>query len=97
MFIAILTLVLRELRPSKAQRRPAVFILEVAAALLSVLALRDAILGHSAMSSEALLAVGLWGVLLAVASGLAAQEAWSAPAIPSTRDPARHHPDIPAM
>jgi hypothetical protein len=40
------------------------------AALLSVLALRDGILNRSAMPIEALVAVGLWGALLAVACGL---------------------------
>jgi potassium-transporting ATPase ATP-binding subunit len=71
----MLTLVLRGLHPGQANRRPAVFILEVSAALLSVLALRDKILGGSAMSFEALFAVGLWGTLLAVACGLAIREA----------------------
>ena len=74
-FASMLTLVLRGLHPGHANRRPVVFILEVAAALLSVLALRDKILGGSAMSFEALFAVGLWGTLLAVACGLAIQEA----------------------
>jgi high-affinity K+ transport system ATPase subunit B len=72
---SMLTLVLRRLHPGQANRRPAVFILEVAAALLSVLALRDRILGGPAMSFEALFAVGLWGTLLAVACGLAIREA----------------------
>ncbi len=71
----MLTLVLRGLHPGQANRRPAVFILEVAAALLSVLALRDKILGGSAMSFEALFAAGLWGTLLAVTCGLAVREA----------------------
>jgi len=75
-FASMLTPVLRELHPGQANRRPAVFILEVAAALLSVLALRDGILGSPATSSEALFAVGLWGALLAVACGLAIREAW---------------------
>jgi hypothetical protein len=43
--------------------------LEVAAALLSVLALRDGILGGPVVSFETLLAVGLWATLLAVAYG----------------------------
>ena len=73
-FASMLTLVLRGLHPGQTNRRPAVLILEVAAALLSVLALRDGILGGSAMSFEALFAVGLWGTLLAVACGLAIRE-----------------------
>jgi high-affinity K+ transport system ATPase subunit B len=75
MFANMLSLVVRGLHPEQANRRPAVFVLEVAASLLSVLALRDTILGGSAMSFEALLAVGLWGTLLAVACGLAVREA----------------------
>jgi hypothetical protein len=51
------------------------FILEVVAALLSVLALRDGILGGPAVSLETLFAVGLWGTLLAVACGLTIREA----------------------
>ena len=73
-FTSMLTPVFRELHPGRADRRPAVFILEVAAALLSVVALRDVILGGSAMSFEALLAVGLWGTLWAVACALAIRE-----------------------
>ena len=43
--------------------------LEVVAALLSVLALRNGILGGPAVSFETLFAVGLWGTLLAIACG----------------------------
>jgi high-affinity K+ transport system ATPase subunit B len=61
---------LRELHPGQASRRPALFILEVSAALLSVLALRDGMLGGSAASLEALFAIGLWATLLAIACAL---------------------------
>jgi hypothetical protein len=50
-------------RPSLASpgsSKSAVFILEIAAALLSVPALRDGILGGPAMSLEAFSAIGLW-------------------------------------
>ena len=69
-FAGLLTGVLRELHPGQANRRPALFMLEIAAALLSVLAVRDGILGGPAVSSETLFAVGLWGTLLAVACGI---------------------------
>jgi high-affinity K+ transport system ATPase subunit B len=61
---------LRELHPGQANRRPALFILEVSAALLSVLALRDGMSGNSAASLETLFAIGLWATLLAIACGL---------------------------
>jgi hypothetical protein len=66
--------VLHWLRPGQANRRPALFILEIAAALLSVLALRDRILGGAAASLEALCAVGLWAALLVVACRVAMRE-----------------------
>jgi hypothetical protein len=66
--------VLRGLHPGQANRRPALFILEVVAALLSVLAFRDVILGSPAVSLETLSAVGLWGTLLAAACCLAIRE-----------------------
>jgi high-affinity K+ transport system ATPase subunit B len=61
---------LRTLHPGQANRRPALFILEVSAALLSVLALHDRILGGSAAPLETLFAIGLWTTLLAIACGL---------------------------
>ena len=61
--------VLRGLHPAQANRRPVLFMLEVAAALLSVLTLRDGILGGPAATFEALIAIGLWGTLLAIAFG----------------------------
>jgi hypothetical protein len=69
-FAGLLTGVLRELHPGQANRHPALFMLEVAAALLSVLALRNGILGGSAVSFATLFAGILWGTLLAVACGL---------------------------
>ncbi len=68
-FVGLLTGVLWELHLGQAHRRPALFMLEVAAALLSVLALRNGILGGPAVSFETLFASGLWGTLLAVACG----------------------------
>jgi hypothetical protein len=69
-FVGWLTGVLRELHPGRANRRPVLFLLEVAAALLSVVALRNGILGGPAVSFETLFAVGLWGTLLVVACGV---------------------------
>jgi hypothetical protein len=66
--------VLRWLHPGQANRRPALFLLETAAALLSVLALRDEMLGGPAVSLEAFSAVGLWATLLAVAYRVATRE-----------------------
>jgi len=66
--------VLHWLHPGQANRRPALFILEIAAALLSVLALRDGILGGPAVSLEALSAVGLWATLLVAVCRVAIRE-----------------------
>jgi len=66
--------VLRWLHPGQANRRPALFILEIAAALLSVLALRDGILGDPAVSFEAFSAVGLWATVLVVACRVSRRE-----------------------
>jgi high-affinity K+ transport system ATPase subunit B len=62
-----LTTSLRSLQPAQATRRPAVFMLEITAALTSVIALRDAIAGGAEVSIETLVAFALWGTLLAVA------------------------------
>jgi uncharacterized membrane protein (UPF0136 family) len=51
------------------------FILEIAAAFLSVLAMRDGILGKGAVPLETLLAGVLWGTLLAISCGLMIREA----------------------
>jgi hypothetical protein len=69
-FASLPTGVLQGLHPAQANRRPALFILQVTAALLSVLALRDGILGGRAVLLEAVFAVGLWGALLAIVCGL---------------------------
>jgi high-affinity K+ transport system ATPase subunit B len=61
---------LRGLHPERVNRRPALCMLEVAASLLSVLALRDGILGGSAVLFEVLIAVGMWGTLLAIACAI---------------------------
>jgi len=66
--------VLHWLHPGQANRRPALFLLEIAAALLSVLALRDEILGGPVVLLEAFAAVGLWATLLAVACRVATRE-----------------------
>jgi hypothetical protein len=66
--------VLHWLHPGQANRRPALFILEIAAALLSVLALRDGILGSSAVSLEALSVVGLWATVAVGACRVAIRE-----------------------
>ena len=61
-----LTVVMAALHPAQANRHPAMFILEVAAALASVLALRDAIAGGQEVLLETYSAVGLWATLVAV-------------------------------
>lgn len=66
--------VLHWLHPGQARRRPALFLLEIAAALLSVLALRDQMLGGPAVSLEAFSAVGLWATLLALACRVATRD-----------------------
>jgi high-affinity K+ transport system ATPase subunit B len=66
--------VLHWLDPGQANRRPVLFILEIAAALLSVLALRDGILGSPTVSLEILCAVGLWAALLVAACRVAIRE-----------------------
>lgn len=60
--------VLHVLHPEQANRRPTLFMVEIAAALLSVLALRDGLSGGRVVT-ETFLAIGLWGLLLALASG----------------------------
>jgi K+-transporting ATPase ATPase B chain len=69
-FPATLTGSLRRLHPRRADRHPGLFILEVAAALLSVLALRDKIAGGPAVSLELTAAVALWSTWLLAAYGL---------------------------
>ena len=59
------------LHPNHADGRPCVFLLEIGAALLSVLALRDAMLGAPGFALELPGAVGLWALLLATACCLA--------------------------
>jgi hypothetical protein len=67
----MLTRTLRHLHPEQASRSPALFMTLIAAALLSVLALRDTILAAPTVSLETLAAAGLWGVLLLSAGCLA--------------------------
>jgi hypothetical protein len=75
MFAVQLACALRGLHPERVNRRPALFMLEVAASLLSVLALRDGILGGRAVLFEALIAVGMWGTLLAIACAITNRKA----------------------
>jgi hypothetical protein len=70
----MLTRTLRRLHPEQASRYPGLFMTLVAAALLSVLALRDTILAAPTVSVETLAAVGLWGVLLVAAGCLAIRD-----------------------
>jgi hypothetical protein len=84
-FSGLLPGILRILHPKQANRRPALFILEIAAALLSVLTLRNEILGGRAILPEICVAVGLWGTLLAIACGLTFQR-------PAARIPYRGRP-----
>jgi high-affinity K+ transport system ATPase subunit B len=62
--------ILRRLHPGQTHRSPVLFTLEIAAAFLSVLAMRDGILGKAAVPLETLLAGVLWGTLLLIACGL---------------------------
>ncbi len=62
--------VLRRVHPEQACQYPGLFILEVAAALISVLAVRDGISGHPTVALEAVCAIGLWGFLLAIVFGI---------------------------
>jgi hypothetical protein len=55
---------LRRLHPDQACRCPALFLTAVAAALVSVLALRDWIMASPMVSLEALCAGALWGAVL---------------------------------
>ena len=54
--------VVRGLHPGQTHRRPVLFILQIAAAFLSVLAMRDGILGYRSGVAETLLAGVLWGI-----------------------------------
>jgi high-affinity K+ transport system ATPase subunit B len=70
----MLTQALRRLHPDQAWRCPALFLTGVAAALLSVLALRDRIVNSPAVSLETLSAAALWGGLLLLACCLAVRD-----------------------
>jgi hypothetical protein len=70
---AVLLHAIEGLCPGRARDNPPVFLLEVAAALLTVLTLRDGIIGAGATNLEMLAAVALWGVALLVAFGVAAR------------------------
>jgi hypothetical protein len=65
--------VVRRLQSGRATSRPGPYLLEIAAALLSVLALRDAILHDALPSIEALCAVILWIAYFGAAYCLAHQ------------------------
>jgi hypothetical protein len=62
---------LNRLRPQDAQSCPALFLLETAAALLTVLAFRAVLLSAPSAPAELLCAAGLWAATLAAACGLA--------------------------
>jgi hypothetical protein len=70
----MLTSTLRHLHPGQVGRSPTLFMMEVTAALLSVLAVRDSILASPAVSFEAVSAAGLWGLLILVAACLAIRD-----------------------
>jgi high-affinity K+ transport system ATPase subunit B len=55
------------LAPAETSRNPAFFLLEVAAALVTVLALRDHLQASPSAMPETILAAGLWGVAMAIA------------------------------
>jgi high-affinity K+ transport system ATPase subunit B len=83
---------LRRMHPDQACRCPALFLTGVAAALLSVLAVRDSIMNSSAVSFETLSAAALWGSLLLLACCLAVRDrAGGFPAWPY-RQTAKHSP-----
>jgi hypothetical protein len=68
---SLLARALNRLHPRDAQSCPALFLLETAAALLTVLAFRAVLLGAPAAPAELLCAAGLWAAVLAAACGLA--------------------------
>jgi hypothetical protein len=70
----MLTRAIRRLHPAEASRCPALFMTEIVAALLSVLALHDHILASPAVSLEAIAAGGSWGLLILLACGLAIRD-----------------------
>ncbi len=70
-FKVMLMQVIHRLHPDQACECPALFMTWVAAALLSVLALRGAILASPAAPLETLAAAGLWALLLLAAGWLA--------------------------
>jgi hypothetical protein len=72
--VPMLRQAVRWLHSQRASSRPAVFLLKIAAALLSVLTLRDLILRGAPPSLETFFAVALWGVLLLIACCLAPRE-----------------------
>ena len=61
---------LHHLQPHDANRHPALFLLEIVAALLTVLALRAALLGAPTATAELACAAGLWAAALATACRL---------------------------
>jgi hypothetical protein len=65
----------RSLHSGGPTSHPGLYLLEIAAALLSVLALRDAILRGALPSIEALSAAALWGALFVAVYCLTPREA----------------------
>ena len=68
---SLLSRALGRLHPQDAQSCPALFLLETAAALLTVLACRAVLLSTPSAPTELLCAAGLWAATLAAACGLA--------------------------
>jgi len=71
---------IRSLKPDRIWHRPALFVLETIAALVSVLALRDLIAGGDDFAVLAAIATASWLTLLAVAVArtIRAQRRWCA-------------------
>jgi len=67
---SLLSRALNRLRPQDAQSCPALFLLETAAALLTVLAFRAVLLSTPSAPAELLCAAGLWAATLAAACGI---------------------------
>ena len=67
----LLVRALNRLHPRDAQSCPALFLLEIAAALLTVLAFRAVLLAAPAAPTELLIAAALWAAALASACSLA--------------------------
>lgn len=88
----MLTLAFHYLHPDRACRCPALFLTEVAAALLSVVAVRDRIMDNPAVSLETVSAAALWGGLLLLACCFAIRDRDSGFQVRRYRQTAKHSP-----